>query len=458
MKIAITIRPIKIFLLCSFAILQSCSTLFNLPIEPEKSTLGEVTNLTPELEKIPPPKEKIVVGVYKFRDQTGQYKPSETGNNWSTAVPQGTTTILIKALEDSKWFVPIERENIANLLNERQIIRSTRQEYSKDADKNTQMLPPLLYAGILLEGGIISYDTNVMTGGVGARYFGLGGSTQYRQDRITVYLRAVSTLNGEILKTVYTSKNILSTSINGSLFKYIDTERLLESEVGVSQNEPVQLAVSEAIEKAVKTLIVEGIKDHIWGNAVDDNSYDYNKLIINFEKEKEQNNEKLLGNKVKTSIRKSSSISANVEAQQINGDYKDAEYQIGSKLGLRILLSKNIYLDANFNTVKVKNSNIINRNYFGPELNLEYMFLPQYKLSPFVYAGLGVLLSEYKPFYKANLGGGIDYLMGSSISARLYYQYDMGFNDSLDDLVAGKQNDRIMRIGVGINIYFGKNK
>ena len=64
----------------------------------------------------PLPKEKIVVGVYKFRDQTGQYKAIENGASWSTAIPQGTTTILIKALEDSKWFQAIERENIGNLL------------------------------------------------------------------------------------------------------------------------------------------------------------------------------------------------------------------------------------------------------------------------------------------------------------------------------------------------------
>ncbi|WP_332030300.1 CsgG/HfaB family protein, partial [Kaistella sp.] len=145
-KITHSVRNNILFFLLFFS-LQSCSTIFNLPANGEKSTLGEVTNLTSELKQIPPPKEKIVVGVYKFRDQTGQYKPSEMGNNWSTAVPQGTTTILIKALEDSKWFIPIERENIANLLNERQIIRSPRQEYSKDSDKNVQTLPPLLFAG-----------------------------------------------------------------------------------------------------------------------------------------------------------------------------------------------------------------------------------------------------------------------------------------------------------------------
>lgn len=435
--------------------LQSCSTLFNLPANGQRSTLGEVTNLTTELKAIPTPKEKIVIGVYKFRDQTGQYKPSEMGSNWSTAVPQGTTTILIKALEDSKWFIPIERENIANLLNERQIIRSTRQEYSKDTDKNAQVLPPLLYAGILLEGGIISYDSNVMTGGIGARYFGIGGSTQYRQDRVTVYLRAVSTLNGEILKTVYTSKNILSTSISGNFFKYIDTERLLESEVGFTQNEPVQLAVTEAIEKAVKSLIIEGIQDGIWGTAIDKTNSDYSQIVNNYNAENLQNDQRLLGNKVENSIRKAMSVGASLEMQRINGDYKDAENVLGSKISARYSLSRNFNLDASFNTVKIKNTGTVDRTFYGPDLNLEYMFFPQFKFTPFIYAGAGALYSEYKPFYKANLGGGIDYLLTKNLSARAYYQYDMGFRDKLDGLISGNQNDHIMRLGLGINLYFG---
>ena len=317
------------FLLC---ILQACSSIFGLPSDPEKPTMGEVTSSTAELKNLPLPKEKIVIGVYKFRDQTGQYKPSENGNNWSTAVPQGTTTILIKALEDSRWFVPIERENIANLLNERQIIRSTRQEYIKDADKNNQSLPPLLYAGILLEGGVISYDSNILTGGLGARYFGIGASTQYRQDRITIYLRAVSTLNGEILKTVYTSKTILSTSVNGSFFRYIDTERLLEAEVGLTQNEPVQLAVTEAIEKAVKALIVEGIRDKIWGKAIDENG-GYQSLINEYNREQEQNNDRVVGGRYPQDYRQKVSIFANVEGQKVKDDYVGPKMNVGGKIG-----------------------------------------------------------------------------------------------------------------------------
>ena len=203
---------------------------------------------------MPEAKNKIVVGVYNFRDQTGQFKVQDNGSSFSTAITQGSTTILLKALEDTKWFRPIERENLSNLLNERNIIRSTRQEYRKTSNPNEPQLPPLLYAGVLLEGGIVSYDSNIVTGGLGARYFGLGSSAQYRQDRITIYLRAISTSNGEILKTIYVSKTILFQSLDASLFRYVKFKRLLEVETGITKNEPIHMAVTEAIEKAVESL------------------------------------------------------------------------------------------------------------------------------------------------------------------------------------------------------------
>ncbi|MBF4986546.1 CsgG/HfaB family protein, partial [Nonlabens mediterrranea] len=196
---------------------------------------------------------------YEFEDQTGQFKQSETGSTFSNAVTQGGTTILVKALEDSKWFTPIERENLGNLLQERNIILNTRKDYAARSNTQVKELDPLLYAGVLIEGGIVSYDTNVLTGGAGARYFGAGGSAQYRQDRVTVYLRAVSTKTGQIMKTVYVSKTIYSQAVDASLFRYVSFQRLLEAETGFTRNEPGQLAVKEAIEKAVEALIIEGI-------------------------------------------------------------------------------------------------------------------------------------------------------------------------------------------------------
>ena len=191
---------LKLFFGSFILILNGCGAYFNQPVSEQKASYGEQTPATVSLKNLPLPKEQIVVGVYKFRDQTGQYKPSENGSNFSTAVTQGSTSILIKALEDSKWFIPIERENLANLLQERNIIRTTRQEYLKDANPKDAQLTPLLYAGVLLEGGIVSYDSNIITGGFGARYFGAGSSTRYRQDRVTIYLRLVSTQNGKKIK------------------------------------------------------------------------------------------------------------------------------------------------------------------------------------------------------------------------------------------------------------------
>ena len=128
-----------------FIILQpACSPYFNQPFQTSRASLGVAAPGNEDLVNMPPPQQKIVAAVYKFRDQTGQYKPSVNGANWSTAVTQGTTTILLKSLEESGWFAPIERENLGNLLNERKIIRSTRAESEAMTGKKEPNLFTLL--------------------------------------------------------------------------------------------------------------------------------------------------------------------------------------------------------------------------------------------------------------------------------------------------------------------------
>ncbi|AYO57730.1 curli production assembly protein CsgG [Chryseobacterium sp. 6424] len=447
----------KNVLLSPLILLLSSCTLFNLPTNSEQSTLGETTPYTPQIKNLPPPKEKIVVGVYKFRDQTGQYKAAENGASWSTAIPQGTTTILLKALEDSKWFTPIERENIGNLLNERQIIRSTRKEYAGNDANDASLLPPLLFAGIILEGGVVSYDTNVMTGGIGARYFGLGAGAQYRQDRITVYLRAVSTSTGEILKTVYTSKTILSTSINGNFFRFIDTERLLESEIGITQNEPVHLAVTEAIEKAVHSMIVEGVRDNLWANK-QKNPADFANIISEYNTESSINDSRSIGNKFPQNHRGTMALFANAEAFQIKGDYINPKMNVGFKGGFKFFINDHFNTELNFSTVTFQNTGILKETVLMSEINLEYLMLPNYKFSPFVYAGAGTLFLDNETKYKSQAGGGLEYLLNSQIAVRLSAQYDFGFSDDWDGFVNGSRNDQGVRIGLGLNYYFGNRK
>jgi len=449
----------KLLLLILLGIMSSCGTMMNLPAEGDTSTLGEMTPYTKQLKELPAPEDKIVIGVYKFKDQTGQYKMAENGSNWSTAIPQGTTSILLKALEDSKWFRPIERENIGNLLNERQIIRSTRKEYEVAKDGKTiisDQLPPLLYAGILLEGGIISYDSNVMTGGIGARYFGIGGGTQYRQDRVTVYLRVVSSMTGEIMKTVYTSKNILSTTVNGSFFRYIDTDRILEAEMGFTQNEPVSLAVTQAIEKAVYTLILECVEDGTF-RIEKVHEKEVKDLLAQHHAEQIRNEKQLVGNKFNDKERSRASVLASVNGDLIKGDYTDAKMNIGGKVGFKYFFTDhfNTELSAGFETLE--NKDIVKNNFMYTELNLEYLMLPKFTVSPYAYVGIGTMFKD-KNFLKYQFGGGLEYLAGNNLSLRLNAQYDMGFDDTWDNFVNGKRKDQAFHIGLGINYYIKQAK
>ncbi|PCK07349.1 MAG: hypothetical protein COA42_14800 [Alteromonadaceae bacterium] len=218
-----------------------------------------------DLITLPLPRGKIVASVYNFRDLTGQYKP-QPSSSFSTAVSQGAASMLIKAIKDSGWFSPVEREGLQDLLTERKIIRAALTKRDSKAD-----VPPLLGANILFEGGIIGYESNMKTGGAGAKYFGIGMSEKYRVDQVTVNLRVVDVNSGSILNTVTTSRSILSRSVQGGAFRFVRFKRLLELEGGYTRNEPVQLCLLEAMQAAVMRVIVEGIEDRSWalGNPAD---------------------------------------------------------------------------------------------------------------------------------------------------------------------------------------------
>jgi curli production assembly/transport component CsgG len=203
------------------------------------------------LREIPPPARPVAVAVYGFADQTGQFKTSDNGQTLSRAVTQGGASILAKALQDAggrKWFTIVEREQLRNLLNERQIIREMRERYLGEKEINPQALPAMLFAGVLLEGGIVSYDSNTVTGGAGAAFLGIGAHTQYRQDTVTVYLRAVSVRTGEVLTTVTASKTIASHELGANTFRYVAFKELLQAEAGITVNEPDHLALQQEIE------------------------------------------------------------------------------------------------------------------------------------------------------------------------------------------------------------------
>lgn len=262
----------KILTLGALVLLTACSSTMNKSIEMYKddgdariqpSPLAKRLVEIPELDG-----PAMTVAVYSFSDKTGQRKPADNIANLSSAVTQGSEVWVIKALSEvgnGTWFEPVERVGMDHLIKERQLIRNTREVYEKNLPNGPRALKPMVFAGLILEGGIIGYDSNVAMGGVGARYLGVGAQTEYRIDTVTVVMRVVSVSSGKVLLSIATEKTIASTRSGADIFRFLDMgTKLLESETGYSVNEPVNYAVRAAIEAGIVALIYEGETKGLW--------------------------------------------------------------------------------------------------------------------------------------------------------------------------------------------------
>ena len=225
-----------------------------------------------EFDAVKPPAnmQPITVALYSFTDKTGQRRPQQNIASLSTAVTQGSETFLIKALSDvgqGRWFKVVERVGIDGLTRERQLIRQMREAYE---GANAKPLPPMTFAGLLIEGGIVGYDSSVKSGGMAARWLGIGPQTQYSEDIVTVSLRIISVSTGEVLATVTVQKTIVSAADSIAAMKFFDVgTKSFEFETGMTVNEPGTFAVKSTIEMAVLELIKEGARKGIWSYHIE---------------------------------------------------------------------------------------------------------------------------------------------------------------------------------------------
>lgn len=234
--------------------------------EPKYMPQVAENKLQKEFDMIPPPAgQKISVAVYQFTDKTGQRKPQANVASFSTAVTQGAEVFLIKALQDvgqGNWFDVVERTNIDALTKERLIIRQMREAYE---GKNAKPLMPMQFAGIIMEGGIIGYDSGTESGGAAWRWLGIGPTTQYSKDTVTISLRAVSVNTGKVLAAVTVTKIVYSTADSVAVLKFMNNgTQSFEAETGLTLNEPGTLAVKATVEAAVVELIKEGERKGVW--------------------------------------------------------------------------------------------------------------------------------------------------------------------------------------------------
>lgn len=267
MRKLLRVLPIVSLLLGGCASIPKAPRILEMPIVQESP-------LQKQLFALPPiDGHKITIAVYSFSDKTGQRKTVDNYASFSSAVTQGADSWLIDALRlagKGTWFQVLERSSLDNLVKERQLIAQTRESFfGKEAEK----LSPLMFAGIIAEGGIIGYDTNILTGGAGASLLGISGSTQYRKDVVTVSLRFISVQTGEVLLSTAVTKTITSVALSSNLFKFYEHGVTpAESELGLTANEPNTIAVRSAIDQAVIDIIGQGAKTGLWKFVVNNNT------------------------------------------------------------------------------------------------------------------------------------------------------------------------------------------
>ena len=256
------------FLCLSVILLSSCAVINenrDLALTQHIESSAILNLQSEELKNLSPAKIKPSVAVYpnSFRDLTGQRKSNSSFALFSTAITQAPEAFLIRALKhasNGNFFTVVERVGLDNLTKERQLIRSTRQEFKED-----NKMQPLLFAGLIIEGGVISYEANNKSGGLGARYLGIGTSKQYREDTVTISLRLVSVSTGEVLIETLVSKSIISTNVSQDIFRFIETgTELVEVEGGIAKNESVSIALQKAVETGILNIIYTGIERGYW--------------------------------------------------------------------------------------------------------------------------------------------------------------------------------------------------
>ena len=207
------------------------------------------------LINLPAPDKQISVAVYSFSDLTGQRKPNDNYADLSYAVSQAGNDMLIGILLKAargQWFKVAERDELKAVVQEQTLKAGHGHKRNK-----------LISADYLLTGGIIGYDSNFVTGGFGARYFGIGASTKYRSDLITIALRLVDTRTGEVILATEAHDTVMSYGFSGGGVRHI-AGKFVELDAGITRNEVLTIITRRAISKSLLQLMEEAVDRKIW--------------------------------------------------------------------------------------------------------------------------------------------------------------------------------------------------
>ncbi|MDN3492712.1 porin family protein [Winogradskyella bathintestinalis] len=153
-------------------------------------------------------------------------------------------------------------------------------------------------------------------------------------------------------------------------------------------------------------------------------------------------------------------IDAAVGSAKVDGDYSESEFDLYFRVGYKYHLTSHLNVNISYNKYNVVVKDVFNEGYMSFDLNLEFLLSPYSKFTPYLYIGGGYNAANYfeNTATKAQGGLGFEYIITDGVGVKLFSEYNLMFTDELDGNIAEDGDDTLIRVGLGLNFYFGGNK
>ena len=223
--------------------------------------------------------EPLSISVGEVRDFTGKSSINE-----GAALTQGGTLMVMSALGRLTPAVRIH-ERFDPRVAELELIYADRRQLGDGrayavpggGPGQQQRVPWMPYAGGTIQnsryfivGGITELNWNVQSGGIDARYNGVGPAARTFTASIAADLRIVDTRSLVVVRTVSLQKQVTGHEVELNVFRFFGS-RLFDISGGMRNQEPIQLAVRATLELGVLELLssVSGVSfQHCAGPAI----------------------------------------------------------------------------------------------------------------------------------------------------------------------------------------------
>lgn len=149
-----------------------------------------------------------------------------------------------------------------------------------------------------------------------------------------------------------------------------------------------------------------------------------------------------------------------VGTSMILGDYPDSVLDIFFRIGYKYHIISNLNVNLSFNKYNIALDEITNLGFMSFDLNLEYLVNPYSEFSPFVFGGYGYNASNSfeETHTKVQFGLGLEYIIMDGFGVKLFGDYNFVLSNEMEGLIIPDQDESFLRVGLGINLYFGGNK